>query len=107
MDCPKCKAPHAHRSHRQNLVERLASIFAFYPFRCNACQHRFQRFRYAIPVMTEADEPPAARALRATRAAKQWQRKRREILLYSVAALCFVAFLYYITRERGPAPDGN
>lgn len=107
MDCPKCKADQAHRSHRQGPRERLASLFAFYPYRCNACQHRFLRFRYEPPGKTGGDETCTARLLRANRASKQWHRKRREFLLYGAAGLFFLAFLYFITRERAPAPDGG
>jgi hypothetical protein len=107
MECPKCKADHAHRSHRHGPAEWLASLFACYPYRCNACQHRFLRFRYTSPATIEANEGSAARLIRASRASRQWRRKRREFLLYGAAVLFFLAFLYYITRERPPAPDGG
>jgi hypothetical protein len=107
MYCPKCKADHAHRSHRKGLAERLASLLVFYPYRCDACQHRFLRFRYALPEVVAAGETSNVPALKAARVSKQWKRKRREFLLYGSALLFFIFFLYYITRERAPVPDGS
>ncbi len=107
MYCPKCKADHAHRSHRKRVAERLASLIAFYPYRCDACQHRFLRFRYHLPEAVAQDETSAAHMLKAARASKQLKRKRREFLLYGGALLLFVLFLYYVTRERPPASDGS
>jgi len=107
MYCPKCNADHAHRSHRKGLTESLASLFAFYPYRCNTCQRRFLRFRYDLPEVLATDETSAARVLKAARASKQLERKRREFLLFGGALLLFVLFLYYITRERAPASDGG
>ena len=107
MYCPKCRADHAHRSHRKGLTEHLASLFAFYPYRCDACQHRFLRFRYELPEVNAAHETSAVRTLKATRASKQWRRKRREFLLYGSALLLFIFILYYLTRERAPAADGS
>jgi type II secretory ATPase GspE/PulE/Tfp pilus assembly ATPase PilB-like protein len=107
MYCPKCKADHAHRSHRKDLRERLASLLAFYPYRCDACHHRFLRFRYELPEVVATDETSAVRMLKAARASKQLKRKRREFLLFGGALLLFILFLYYMTRERAPASDGS
>ena len=81
-------------------------MFAFNRYRCHACEHRFLRFRYtegALPVRTSA----AAREVRATRSALRWRRKRREFVLYSSCFLLFLAFLYYITRQRDSTSDGE
>ena len=67
MYCPKCRADHAHRSHRKGLTEHLASLFAFYPYRCDACQHRFLRSRYNLPEVVAQDETSAAHMLKAAR----------------------------------------
>lgn len=107
MHCPNCNADRAHRSHRKGLTETLASVFAFYPYRCYACQHRFLRFRYELPGAVATDETAAIRVLKAARASKQLERKRREFLLFGGALLLFILFLYYITRERAPAADGG
>jgi hypothetical protein len=34
-------------------------------------------------------------------------RRRRELVVYGGSFAFFLAFLYYITRERGGASDGN
>ena len=99
MLCPKCKTDNAHRSHRSGLIERLASLFACYPYRCRDCGYRFLRFRYKIPGVDPAEHTSATeREIRSIRVRIQWQRKRREILLYGSGILLFLIFLYYITR---------
>jgi hypothetical protein len=35
------------------------------------------------------------------------KRKRRELLLYAVALVLFLAFLYYVTRERDNSLEGK
>jgi hypothetical protein len=40
-----------------------------------------------------------------TRQSIQRKHARREFLLYSTALLLFLAFLYFITRERTPQSD--
>lgn len=87
-------------------MELVAGWAAIYPYRCKDCGHRYFRFRYAEP----ADPGPAnsaEREVRATRNVVVWKRKRREFLLYGAGVLCFLAFLYFITRERGGSPDGG
>jgi hypothetical protein len=100
--CPKCKTDHAHRSHRRGLIEYGVAVAGFYPYRCQECHLRFLRFRYA-PI---AEEPIGVeREIKATRGAIKAKRKRRELLLYGVAVVLFLAFLYYITRDRGGSSD--
>jgi hypothetical protein len=43
--CPKCKKGFIRRSHRLGPLERLLSVFLFYPFRCQLCTHRFLAFQ--------------------------------------------------------------
>jgi hypothetical protein len=108
--CPKCKVGDAHRSHRSGLMEKMASIVAIYPYRCHKCNFRFLKFRYATTeVAVEGPIPHAStqREIRATRSAVEWKRKRRELLMYGAGVVLFAAFLYFITRERGPSSDGN
>lgn len=105
MDCPKCKSDRAHRSHRRGIVEPLLAIVAVYAYRCHACEHRFLRFRYAQGSLPAASSS-AEREVRSTRNSIKWRRKRREFLLYGTCFLLFLAFLYYITRQRDSA-DGS
>ncbi len=105
MWCPKCKNDRAHRSHRDGIQEYLASLFAYYPYRCRECKHRFLRSRY------KTEEGPSAhrsteREIRATRKAKEWERKKRHLAIYGMALLLFLAFLYFVTRDRA-APGGG
>ncbi len=106
MTCPKCKSERAHRSHRKGFLELVAGWVAVYPYRCKGCGHRYLRFRYAkLPDPGPANS--SEREIRATRKAMARRNKRREFILYGVGILCFLAFLYYITRERGGMPDGG
>ena len=108
MTCPKCKSDSAHRSHRRGLFEQIAGLFAFYPYRCRKCEKRFLKSRY-----TQEAAPPSTvhasteREIRHTRKSLKVIRRRRELLLYGSCFGLFLAFLYYITRERGPQSDGN
>ena len=106
MVCPNCKADRAHRSHRRNLWEHLAALLAISPYRCHACEHRFLRFRYAEGPLAPASSG-GEREVRATRRSMTWRRKRREALLYGFGFLLFLAFLYYITRQRDTSGEGN
>ena len=98
MLCPKCNAESAHRSHRKGLFERLASLFAYYPYRCRACHYRFMRFRYGTPKLQAGEVSSTEREIRSTRLRIKWKRKRREFLLFVSGFLLFLCFLYYITR---------
>jgi PilZ domain len=39
--CPNCSRKYVKRVHRENILERVLSIFFIYPFRCQLCGHRF------------------------------------------------------------------
>ena len=106
MVCPKCKADRAHRSHRRGPWENVVGLFSVHPYRCHGCEHRFLRFRYADGPRS-GPASGAEREVRATRRSIQWRRKRREILLYGLGFLLFLAFLYYITRPHDSAGEGN
>lgn len=105
MICRQCKTDHAHRSHREGWKDYAFSLFQYYPYRCKECGFRFFEPK---PKPPETVERPTSTEteIRATRTAQEWKRKRREFLLYGSALLCFVVFLYFVTRERA-APDGN
>jgi hypothetical protein len=104
--CPKCQTDHFHRSHRRGLLEHLASLAARYPYRCRDCGYRALQSRYATEEAA-AGQVPKDREVKATRGAIQWKRRRREFLLYAGGFLLFVAFLYFITRERSGPSEGN
>ena len=106
MYCPNCKTDNAHRSHRHGLTERLASLFAIYPYRCAQCKHRFLRFRYAQGPTQGSAPSLAEREIRTTRASLRWKGKRREFFLYGAGFLLVLVFLYFVTRERSPS-DGS
>jgi hypothetical protein len=88
------------------MAERLASLVAFYPYRCAQCAHRFLRFHYTFGEEPAGPPSSAERDIKSTRAALQWKRTRREVLLYGVGLVLIVAFLYFITRERAPSDAG-
>jgi hypothetical protein len=100
MLCPKCKTDSAHRSHRRGAVERLVSVFGYYPYRCAGCKHRFLHFRYSVPPPGTGEHASVEREIKTTRARIQWKRKRRELLLYASGLFLFLCFLYYITRAN-------
>jgi hypothetical protein len=39
--CPGCEGKNTHRSHRQGIIERVASWLSIYPYRCRECDKRF------------------------------------------------------------------
>jgi hypothetical protein len=86
------------------VFEIVAGWVAIYPYRCTGCDHRFLRFSYAEPGPAPGT---GDREIQATRRSKAWKRKRREFLLYGVGIVCFLAFLYFITRDRGGSVDGG
>src|SRR6185295_15711485 len=52
--CPTCSGQSTHRSHRRGLVENLASLVKFYPYRCDDCNNRFLGKRK--PASSEANQ---------------------------------------------------
>ena len=107
MWCPKCKTDRAHRSHRKGLTEHVASVLAYYPYRCKECKHRFLLNRYAAPPGPPSEHPSTEREIRATRQARTWQRKKRNLTIYGVALVLFLAFLYLVTRDRSANQNGD
>ena len=106
MICPKCKTESAHRSHRHGWIEYVRSFFQYYPYHCDQCGIRFFEFRYKQPELP-GKAASTQREIRATRRAYKLMRRRREILLYGSALVVFLAFLYYITRDRGGSSAGE
>jgi hypothetical protein len=85
-------------------MEHIAVLFNRFPYRCHECDYRFLVYRYSEP---DESKPLTAteRDIRTTRLAIRRRRARREFLLYGSALVLFLAFLYYITRERQPQSD--
>jgi len=44
--CPKCKSELVGRTHRIGMTEHALSLGYVYPFKCQACQHRFRKLRW-------------------------------------------------------------
>jgi hypothetical protein len=45
LSCPKCRETSIRKSHRRMLFDFLFRSIGMAPYRCNACEHRFFRFR--------------------------------------------------------------
>jgi hypothetical protein len=82
-------------------------LFGFYPYRCRNCKARFVSSRPDTAATASANRPGVEREIKATRSAMAVKRKRRELLLYVTAAVLFLAFLYYVTRERSASFEGS
>jgi hypothetical protein len=95
--CPKCSSDAVKRSHRQTLKERVASFLMLYPYRCRKCDTRFLRLR----------TPGGTSRGGSDNRIEPWKKSRREILLYGVGVLFFLALLSLIVRERNSPSDGN
>jgi len=102
--CPKCKEDRAHRAHRQGIKELVAAMFSRFPYRCHNCGHRYLVYRYEERP-SEVPLTSTEREIQRTRLTQRRKRSRRVFLLYASALLVFLAFLYYITRERPPQGD--
>ena len=105
--CPKCKTDHTDRSHRRGLIERGIAVMGYYPYRCRVCHLRFFSLREEPKVATAAGRTGQEREIKATRGAMNARRKRRELLLFVTAMVLFLAFLYYLTRDRGDSVEGS
>jgi DNA-directed RNA polymerase subunit RPC12/RpoP len=99
LQCPKCSQERAHRSHRKGLIERIVSLFGWYPYRCHACNSRF---------LSRRDRPRTGltgteREIRATRAAIKWRARKPVLLAYGSAVIVVLISLYFLLRHGGPA----
>lgn len=97
MRCPKCKTDSASRSRRAGPIERLFGVVGYYPYRCQACGHRFRSFRYSPPVRTKPSTP-AEKDIANCQGASRGKQIRREVWLYASAFTLFAILLYYLTR---------
>jgi len=99
--CPKCKTETAKRVHREGILDRLAHMAGFSPYQCGECELRFKVFRFSPePEIPKADRG-TAREIKKTRRQLQLARIKQEIYLYTFAGLVFLAFLYFLSKERG------
>ena len=73
------------------------SIVGVLPYNCRDCHNRFLRF-HSFQEAVASVNPSVEREIAATRSARVRKRKQREILLYGLALLLFVAILYFLTR---------
>ena len=99
MICPKCKEDRAHRARRAGFVDHCVSIAGFYPHSCRACKTRFRAYRRPSSEKLPSTNPEVENEIRATRSARSWKLKQRQILLYCLAFLLFAAILYFLTHE--------
>jgi len=94
--CPKCSSDAIKRAHREGMKERLLSLFLVYPYRCRKCGHRYLRFRRSSGSPSKSSNKTAPA-----------QKRRRELLLYGLGILLFLALLSWLVREHNEPSDGN
>ena len=86
---------------RQGFLDHLCHMAGFSPYQCNTCQVRFKKLRYSPPTEIPASDRGTAREIKKTRRQLRLARIKQEIYLYTLAGLIFLAFLYFIAKERG------
>lgn len=98
MICPKCGENKAHRSHRQNLKDRILGWFSKKPYRCHACNLRFYAFRdgETSPKLRTAEEIRIMKLRRKIR----WKRSRVELIAYAICSILVAAMIYYLIQQR-------
>ncbi|MFN7993907.1 MAG: hypothetical protein U0Q18_09915 [Bryobacteraceae bacterium] len=100
LTCPKCGSQRLRRSHRQGLLERLTSIFGYFPQRCQECLTRsYLKTAPALPGLRGRPPKRHAERMRAR------LRTRREILLWGGGIIGFLLLLRYLIREPLPKSD--
>lgn len=53
--CPSCQSIYVRRTHRVGTLERMASLFYVYPFRCQLCSARFTFFQWGVRYAQQED----------------------------------------------------
>jgi hypothetical protein len=103
MNCPNCKEPQAHRSHRNGLKDWFMGLFKQTPYRCKACKTRFYVYRQG-----EEDSrlrtPEEQRIIKLRRKYK-WKQSKRQLLAFGIGAVLVVVAIYLIVQERVPPGD--
>ena len=84
-------------------MDRVAALFAYYPYRCRECGSRFLE-REAAP---QCGPSSVEAELRATLAIRTRKRKRRECVLYGCALILFLVFLYGLVFRAGISGNGG
>jgi hypothetical protein len=97
MICPKCRKTKAHRSHR-SLKDWVLSWASLKPYRCHACQHRFYAYRGGEE--SPRLRTPEERRIMKLRRTIRWRRSQKELILYGISSLVFMAILYYLIQQR-------
>ncbi len=97
VQCPKCKSDRAYRSHRRGISDYFLSFWGYLPYRCHECQHRF-RFHAGFSAPRRASNS-TEREIRKTRAAAKWRKTKTEAIIFGVAVLLFLVFLYLLSHH--------
>jgi hypothetical protein len=103
MICPKCNENRAHRSHRSGIKDRLYRLVEMIPYRCHNCSARFYAYR-AGESSSKLRTREEQKIMQLRRRLK-WKRSKRELAVYGIAAIIFLAFLYMELQQRVPAGD--
>ena len=98
MTCPACNSETIRRSQRKGFLELLNSLAGRYPFRCQACQKRFN-----LSVREKAPTPNSER--RKERVRDEAQRKRRMILLFIASLVLFALFAWKFILPQASMPQ--
>jgi len=98
MVCPKCKQDRARRSERISKVDHAVNLLHFKPYSCHSCRHRFYALREDMGITAVRAE--IGDRLSNVRFGKNWRRNKREIVIYTFAALMIAAMIYYLAQQR-------
>jgi hypothetical protein len=94
VTCPRCSSTSVRRSPRNLWDKFLAATTSQYPYRCRNCRTRFHVV--AQQITGASVERPRKESAKRRNAAK-----RRQVMIYALAAAMFVVFLVYLEIERG------
>ena len=98
MTCPACNSEIIRRSQRKGFLELMNSLAGRYPFRCQACQKRFN-----LSLREKAPTPNSER--RKERVRDESKRKRRLILLFLASLLLFALFAWKFILPQAAMPQ--
>ncbi len=98
MTCPHCGEQTARRSHRSGVRDQMMRIFAMIPYRCRKCSMRF--YAYRAGEKSARLRTPEERRIMELRRRLKWRRSKRELVVYALAALILVAFIYMAIQQH-------
>jgi hypothetical protein len=98
MTCPHCGEQSAHRSHRSGIRDRVMRMFQMIPYRCKKCTKRF--YAYRAGEKSDRLRTPEERKIMELRRRLKWKRSKRELMVYSMAALILLAVIYMAIQQR-------